>query len=208
MGLTGIDDINGCGCGCEDCLDTIATPIELVRKIKGTRRVIIYYDQDLFCEPILISPSLLIGDDKTPWDEHYNICHDEEIGTNGIYDANLEDITLAIYPKPQETKIEGDKRMDVGSTRTYKIGNKIPYDIGNNFTYDWFLTGDAVFENNTQSNMNAGKNVNIIFNGSNSVNISVKITNQCGCSRIINRDVYPGTATKNILVVRYPYFNK
>jgi hypothetical protein len=207
MGLTSVDSgTNGCNCGCEDCQRTYQAPVELVKTISGVRRNVIYYDPDLFCETILISPSLLIGIDEPPWDTHYNIAHDEDLGTSGTAWKPLEDITVAINPKPKDTQIEGQKRMLADSTHTYTIGQDEPYDTGNYFTYDWRLEGSALFDNATQENLNAGKEVDITFNGVQTVTISVTITNTCGCSRVVTRDVYPGTFTRNLLVVRYPYF--
>jgi hypothetical protein len=208
MGLTSVDSgTNGCNCGCEDCQKTVnQVPVELVKTISGVRRNVVYYDPDLFCDTILISPSLLIGIDEPPWDTHYNIAHDEDLGTSGSAWKPLEDITVAIHPKPKDTQIEGQKRMLSDATHTYSIGTEEPYDTGNYFTYDWRLEGSAIFGNGTQENLNAGKEVDITFNGVQTVTISVTITNTCGCFRVVTRDVYPGTFTRNLLVVRYPYF--
>lgn len=205
MGLTSIDNIEGCNCGCVDCSKN-DTPIQLVKTISGVRRTVIYYDPDLFCDSILISPSLLVGIDESPWTYHYNIAHDEDLGTSGTAWKLLEDITIRINPKPKDTQIEGKKRMLADSTHTYKIGDKTPYDVNNYFTYDWRLEGTALFDNLTQEKLNGGKEVDITFNGASTVTISVTISNTCGCSRVVSRDVYPGTLTRNLLVVRNPYF--
>lgn len=214
MGLTSVDSgTNGCNCGCVDCQKTNITPVELVKTVSGVRRNVVYYDPELFCETILISPSLLIGIDEPIWDTHYNVAHDE--GTNAIngeYDAPLEDITVPINPKPRDTQIEGQKRMLVNSTHTYSIGTEEPYDVGDYFTYDWRLEGTAYFEGGSTSGtsgqiaLDAGKEINITFPTPQTITISVTITNTCGCSRVVTRDVYPGTLTRNLLVVRYPYF--
>jgi hypothetical protein len=210
MGLNSVDSgTNGCNCGCENCQKTNITPVELVRTVSGVRRNVIYYDPELFCESILISPSLLIGIDEPIWDTHYNIAHDETTSGSGELDAPLEDITVAIHPKPKDTQIEGQKRMLVNSTHTYSIGTEEPYDVGNYFTYDWSLEGTAYFEGGSTSGQylfDVGKEVSITFPTPQTITISVTITNTCGCSRVVTRDVYPGTLTRNLLVVRYPYF--
>ncbi len=208
MGLTGVSGTSGCNCGCEDCQKQNTVPVELTKSIRGVRRNVLYYDADIFCDTILISPTLLIGIDEPPWDTHYNIAHDEIANTSGEYDADLEDITIAINPKPKDTQIEGKKRMIVDSTHTYSIGTESPYDSGDYFTYDWSLEGSASFNGTSggQLLLDAGKEVDITFTNVDTVTISVTITNTCGCFRVITRDVYPGTFTQNLLVVRYPYF--
>lgn len=184
----------------------ILTPkSKFIRTINGFRRNIIYYDPDIFDETVLLSASLLIGQDEIPWKEHYNTTHDEDTGISGTDWKPLEDITIAIYPRPKRTQIKGLKRMDVGSTQNYFVPNT--YDISNNFTYDWYIEGSALFTNNNSTTyLNAGKNVNIIFNDIDTITLKLKITNQAGCFRWIIRNLYSGTATKQLLVVRYPYF--
>jgi hypothetical protein len=185
----------------------ILTPSSyFVRSINGVRRTFIYYDPDLFDNMVILSASLLIGGDEIPWKEHYNTVHDEDLGTSGTAWKPLEQIAIPIYPRPKRTKIEGVRRMDVNTIHDYNI--PIDYDINNNFTYDWYLVGSANFpENgNSQTFLNGGKSLKILFTDADTVTLKVKITNPAGCFRWIIRNLYPGTLTKKLLIVRYPYF--
>ncbi len=177
-----------------------------VRTINGVRRTTVYYDSDLFDDLIILSVSLLIGSDDIPFHYHYNTVHDEDTGTSGTAWKALEEIAIPIYPRPKRTKIIGQRRMDVGSILEYHI--PADYDVGDNFTYDWYLTGDAGFPDNGNSDeyLDAGKSVNIKFNSTDTITLKLKITNPGGCFRYIIRNLYPGTATKKLMVVRYPYY--
>lgn len=184
----------------------ILTPSSyFVRSINGVRRTVIYYDPDIFDDLIILSASLLIGDDEKPWKEHYNTVHDENLGTSGTAWKTLEEIAIPIYPRPKRTVIEGVRRMDVNTTHQYNIPST--YDTSNLYTYDWYVEGSAYFtQNSMQSVLNAGKIVNIQFTDVDTVTLKVKITNPAGCFRWVVRNLYPGTLTKKLLIVRYPYF--
>lgn len=177
-----------------------------IRTINGVRRTVIYYDPDIFNDLIILSASLLIGADEIPWDKHYNTVHDEDTGTAGTSWKPLEDIAISIYPKPKRTSIEGLRRMDVFSTQNYKVPSD--YDISNLYTYDWYIVGSANFPDNgnIQTYLNGGKNVNLYFYDADTVTLKLKITNPSGCFKWVIRNLYPGTQTKKLLVVRYPYF--
>jgi hypothetical protein len=184
----------------------ILTPSSyFVRTINGVRRTVIYYDPDIFTDTIIISASLLIGSDIKPWKYHYNTIHDENLGTSGTAWKPLEDIAIAIYPKPLSTNILGVQRMDVNTTQVYNIIDT--YDPNNLFTYDWYIVGSAYFTtNSTETLLNGGKSVSVFFVAVDTVTLKLKITNPSGCFRWIIRNLYPGTLTKKLLVVRYPYF--
>jgi hypothetical protein len=185
----------------------ILTPTtQFVRTINGVRRTVIYFDPDIFENMVILSASLLIGNDDIPWTEHYNTVHDEDLGTSGTAWKSLEEIAIPIYPTPKRTNIEGIRRMDVNSIHKYNLSTD--YDVNNIYIYDWYITGAANFpqNGNLQEYLNAGKQVNIRFTDSDTVTLKLKISNPAGCFRWVIRNLYPGTLTKKLLVVRYPYF--
>lgn len=178
----------------------LLTPTTVFTKtINNTDRVVIYYDPDLFDDRVLLSASLLIGKDDPNWDLHYNTVHDEDLGVSGNDWKDLEDITIPIYPVPRSTSIRGEKNTYPEQSYIYNIDET--YDINNNYTYEWFITGDASFVG-----PNTGKSVEIMMNSIDTITIKCKISNDADCFRYIIKNVYPGTATKKILIVRYPYF--
>lgn len=175
-----------------------------VRTVSGVNRVGLFFDSDIFNEQILISASLLIGTDEVPFRTHYNTTHDEI--TDGTNWQPLDKITIAINPKPKKTQIIGLRRMDINSIHEYKIDDN--YDPNNLFTYDWFLTGSANFPDNgnSQTFLNAGKNIRILFTDADTVSLRVRVGNSSGCFLDIMTRFFPGTLTKKLLVVRNPYF--
>ncbi len=178
----------------------LLTPTTVFTKtINNVDRVIIYYDPDLFDNRVLLSASLLIGKDDPNWDFHYNTIHDEDLGVSGNDWKDLEDITIPIYPVPRSTSIIGEKNTYPSEKYTYHIDNN--YDIGNQYTYTWSITGDASFVGS-----NTGRKVDILMGDIDTVTIKCLISNNAGCSRYIIKNVYTGTATKKLLIVRYPYF--
>ena len=184
----------------------ILTPSSyFIRTINGVRSTTIYYDPDIFNNLIVISASLLIGGDIKPWRLHYNTIHDEDLGTSGTAWQELKDIGIAIYPKPQRTNIIGVQRMDINTTQKYNIINT--YDLNNLFIYDWYIVGSAYFTlNNSTTLLNGGKEIFIHFTAIDTVTLKLKVSNPSGCFRWIIRNIYPGTLTKKLMVVRYPYF--
>lgn len=185
----------------------ILTPSSyFIRTINGVRRTVVYYDPDIFENLIILSASLLIGSDEKPWREHYNTVHDEDLGTSGTAWKTLEEIAIPIYPIPKRTKIEGVRRMDVNTTHDYNVPSN--YDLPNLYTYDWYIVGSANFPQNggNQTFIGGGKSVKINFTAVDTVTLKLKITNPAGCFRWVIRNLYPGTLTKKLLVVRYPYF--
>jgi hypothetical protein len=173
-----------------------------IKKINGSSRIFIYYDKDIFEDTVILSASQLIGEDITPWEYHYNTMHDETI----IYDT-IENIAIPIYPVPKSTKIVGLKRMDIGTFYNYHL--PLDYDVNNNYTYDWYIVGNANFGQGTNGVveiLDGGKSVDIFFNDIDTITLKCKITNQNGCFRWIIKNLYPGTATKKLMIVRYPYF--
>lgn len=181
----------------------VAPITKLIKTVKGERRNFIYYDPDVFNDKILLSASLLIGDDEVPFNTHYNTVHDEDLGTSGTNFEDLENITIAIYPKPPSVMLEGVRRMEVNSSREYKLPDD--YDTANNFSYDWHLEGPATFDTIPTT---GDKKVSITFNDMGTVTLKVKITNPGGCYRWVIRNLYPGTLQRRMLVVRNPYFKK
>ena len=169
----------------------------LVKTINGSRRVMLYYDPDIFKDTIILSASYLIGDDKSPWDEHYNTVHDEI--TDGTNFQNLEDITIAICPIPDNTEIKGSTRVKINNTETYYIPSD--YDIDNVLVYSWEVNSNNVM---IISSLN-GKSINIIFNSIETVEIILTISNICGCKRIIKKTVYPGTFQRKLLILQNNY---
>lgn len=185
----------------------ILTPTSYnIKTINNVRRTTVYYDPEVFEDTILLSASMLIGSDTIPFQYHYNTVHDEDTGVSGTEWKPLEDITIAIYPTPKRTKIEGLKKMDIGSTLNYTI--ETGYDPTNIYTYDWYLLGSATFPDNLNSTeyLNAGKNVNIFFPVVDNIVIKCKISNPAGCFRWVTKQVFSGQLIKSMLVVRYPYF--
>ena len=178
----------------------------LVKTVKGVRRNIIYYDSDIFSDKIILSASLVIGDDDLPFDEHYNTIHDENNGSAGTNFQPIEDIAITIFPKPTKTSIIGPLRILEGSTTEYYIDSN--YDTVGDFTYDWqILEGDAIFTstgNNTS--LDAGKNVDITFPTSATTRLRLRISNPAGCYRDIIKFLYPGLLTRKMLVVRNSYY--
>jgi hypothetical protein len=179
-----------------------------IRTINGVNRTFIYYDSDVFDDMVVLSASLLIGVDETPWKYHYNTMHDENLGSSGTAWKAIEDIAIPIYPVPKRTHIEGLRRMDVNTTHNYNIPND--YDINDLFTYDWYILGDgANFGSGTSGStiiLDGDKNVDITFNIIDTITLKCKISNPSGCYRWIIRKLYPGTLVKKLMVVRYPYF--
>lgn len=178
--------------------ETLTPKTYFIKTIRGVKRVGIYYEPDIFNENIVLSASLLIGADETPFRTHYNTIHDE------VLVEPIEDIAIPIYKKPESVMINGLKNVDIGKSYHYEI---LDYDLSNSYTYDWYVEGLAYFvSNNTQSSLNAGKGVDIFFQDIDTITIKLKITNMAGCYRWIIKNVYPGTLNKKIMVVRYPYF--
>lgn len=177
----------------------------LVKTVKGVRRTFIYYDPDIFEEKILLSASLLIGEDDTPFTEHYNTSHDEDLGTSGTSFQALDEISIAIFPKPKKTSIRGSLRVLENSSSNYNID--AIYDPSEIFTYDWYIeTGDATFQSTaTTETLDKGKGVTINFGMTGSVRLRCRISNDAGCYRDIIRYIYPGIITKKMLVVRNSY---
>jgi hypothetical protein len=169
----------------------------LVKTVNGVRRTYIYYDPDIFTEQIIISASLLIGDDDSPWDLHYNTVHDEDTGVSGTEWKTLDEIAIPICPLPEKTEIIGNSRVNTNTSITYKVSDK--YDLENNYTYNWEVDG------NVSVSGTSGKTIDITFLAIETVHITLEITNPCGCKRIIKKDIYPGTFKKNLLVLRNSY---
>ena len=198
-----MDLTNECNCGCDDCQEN-NTPTNLVKTVNGSRRQIIYYDPELFCNKKLLSVSLLIGNDEIPFQYHYNSTHDEDLGIDGMDWKPIDDIVITLYPRPKTISILGDSRMNSDDTLYYEIATT--YDINNNFTYDWELIGSGFFvDTNTQLYTNGGKKVQITFNGTKNTTLKLLIKNPCGCERLIEKTLYPGGLKQNILIVRNSY---
>jgi len=168
----------------------------LIKTIRGSDRVFIYYDPDIFTEKILISASLLIGEDQIPFDYHYNTIHDEI--SDGTNFEILDDITIKICPLPIRTEIIGESRIDINSEELYNITPL--YDTENLYTYKWETTNGTIIGNDNE------KELRIIFDNNNITTLSLTITNPCGCQRVIYKILYPGTKSKKILVLRNTYF--
>jgi hypothetical protein len=171
----------------------------LVKTVKGVRRTLIYYDPDVFDETIILSASLVIGQDDPPFDEHYNTVHDEDLGTSGTAWQPLEDIAIAIYPVPKRTTIEGPIRMKENTTKTYNLPNT--YDTGGNFTYQWFIDSGAA-----NIGSQSGKTADVNFTGTGTVKLRVRISNAAGCYRDITKFLFPGILPRRMLVVRNSYY--
>lgn len=171
----------------------------LVKTIRGQRRTVIFYDPDIFNEKILISASLLIGEDQTPWDEHYNTVHDENTGVSGTDWKPLEDITIPICPVPQKTDINGEDKIKLANIYDYTVDTN--YDLLNEFLYTWeILQGNATIQGSSSD-----KTVSILFNSEGVVEIKLTIFNTCGCNRITTKKLYPGKFSKKLLVLRNSY---
>lgn len=199
----------------------MSKPTATVKTINGVRKVILYYDENLFDEMIIISASLIIGEapvglfpdiphDATEQEllafngfSHYNTLHDEDTGTSGTAWKTLEEIGIAIYPKPQSTRIIGYNRVEFNSEHDFYIDPQ--YDLSNNYTYTWQIineTGTAVING---SNLN--KNINVTFGSNNGIVVLMcKIENLSGCYRYILKRIVIGIVPKSLLVVRNTYF--
>lgn len=168
----------------------------LVKTINGSRRIMIYYDPDIFKDTILLSASYLIGNDESPWNEHYNTVHDEI--TDGTNFQDLKDITISICPLPLNTEIKGKYRIKTNTQETYSV--PIDYDTNNDYIYSWSVLGNATIIGNDNE-----KKVNIIFYSIENVEIILTISNICGCKRVIKRTVYPGTYQRKLLILQNNY---
>lgn len=196
-------------------------PTPLVKTINGVRRVILYYDGDIFDEKITLSASLIIGEapvgllpdipyNATPKEilafegfSHYNTIHDEDAGTSGTDWKTLEEIGITIYPKPFSTRILGPKRVEFDSTYDFFIDPG--YDIANNFTYEWEIINESGTATINGSNLN--KDINVTFGSSNGIIVlKCKIENTSGCLRYIIKRVIIGVVPKSLLIVRNTYF--
>jgi len=170
----------------------------LIKTVKGVRRNLIYYDPDIFDNTVILSISLLIGDDDPPFNKHYNTVHDEDLGISGTDWKPLEDIAIPVYPIPKKTKINGPIRMKENTTKEYSLN--VGYDLNNNFIYQWFIdSGPAIIESQ------AGKSVNVTFTNSGTVKLRIRISNSAGCFRDLTKFLYPGILTRKMLVVRNSY---
>jgi hypothetical protein len=180
--------------------NNLLTPTTVFTKsLNNVNRVVIYYDPDLFHDTVLLSASLLIGKDDPNWEFHYNTIQDEDLGISGTDWKPLEDITIPIYPVPSSTYIIGEKNTYPNEKYIYNIDPK--YDSLNQYNYEWSIIGDASFDG-----VDIGKTVSIMMGDVDTVTIKCKISNNAGCFRYIIKNVYTGTATKKLLIVRYPYF--
>jgi hypothetical protein len=196
-------------------------PTPLVKTINGVRRVILYYDGDIFDEKITLSASLVIGEapeglfpdipyNATPKEilafegfSHYNTIHDEDAGTSGTDWKTLEEIGITIYPRPFSTKILGPKRVEFDTTHDYTIDPE--YDVLNYFSYEWEIINESATATINGSNLN--KNVNITFGSTNGViALKCKIQNESGCYRYIIKRIIIGIVPKSLLIVRNTYF--
>lgn len=185
-----------------DDLENQAPITYLVKTVKGVRRNFIYYDPDIFEDTVLLSASLLIGEDETPFTEHYNTSHENNNGTSFL---PIEDFAITIYAKPTKTSMRGSLRVLENSSSDYFFDET--YDPTIVFSYDWYIeTGDAVFNATTNTeNLDGGKNVTIDFGASGAVRVRCRISNPAGCYRDIIRILYPGILTKKMLVIRNSY---
>lgn len=177
----------------------------LVKTVKGVRRNFIYYDPDIFEDKILLSASLLIGPDETPFTEHYNTAHDEDLGVSGTNSQALEDIAIEINPVPMKTSMRGPLRALESATVEYYFDPE--YDQALNFIYDWYIdNGPGIFQSTSNATfLDGGKNVDVTFTGTGTVQMRCRISNNGGCYREIVRFLYPGILTKKMLVVRNSY---
>lgn len=183
----------------QEPLENDAPITYLVKTIKGVRRTMIYYDPDIFNDKIILSASLIIGDDDPPFNEHYNTVHDEDLGTSGTAWKPLEDIAIPIYPVPKKTNINGPIRMKENTTKTYKLPDT--YDTNENFTYQWFIDSGAA-----NISAQSGKSADVNFTGTGTVKLRVKISNPAGCYREITKFLFPGILPRKMLVVRNTYY--
>lgn len=167
----------------------------LVKSINGSRRVMIYYDPDIFTEQILLSASYLIGEDNPPWNMHYNTVHDEV--TDGTNFQDLEDITIAICPLPLATEIIGKSNVALNSTETYSVPTT--YDVYNNYLYSWTVVNATIVGDSDT------REVEILFDNSETVKLTLEISNTCGCKRVYTRNLYPASYTRSILILQNNY---
>lgn len=178
---------------------------QLIKTVNGVKRHTIYYDPDLFEEKIILSASLLIGEDE-PMITHYNTIFEEDLGASGEEWKEIEDIAITLYPKPKSTTLIGSRRVQPNSTHTYSIDPV--YDTDNMFTYTWEIEGgNAEFVDNPTSNIIvSGKDIDINFTDTGQLTLKCKISNPSGCFRYVVINIFVGVVTKKMLVVRYPYF--
>jgi hypothetical protein len=178
------------------------------KTVRGTRRQILFFDQDVFNEKIVLSVSMLISEDDLPYDSldtdelaaqgvtHYNTIHEDT-----SLEQSLEDIAIVVHPKPLSTKIIGAKRVGKGSSFTYNIDRY--YDPKQDFGYEWTLSGNASFSGSVRNT----KTVTVNFGDEDGkVVLMCKITNKAGCYRYIIKNIYIGIVSKDMLVVRNTYF--
>lgn len=202
----------------------------LIKTVRGTRRQILAYDPDVFDQKIILSVSLILTDkavdmSKTTEDipnteiglydisadtpntdaldeygaTHYNTIHEEDVDADPK--QTLEDLAIAIYPKPKSTKIIGSKRVEKGSQYAYNLDRFYDQNLDND--YEWSITGLASFEGN---NINT-KSVTLNFGDEDGkVTLMCKVTNPAGCFRYIIKNIYIGVVSKDLLVVRNTYF--
>jgi hypothetical protein len=178
-----------------------------VKTVRGTRRQILFFDEDVFNEKLTLSASLVISNNDLPSDSpdtegikthgvlHYNSIHEDT-----SLEQSLDELAIVVHPKPSSTRVIGAKRVEKGSTYPYSIDSH--YDPNSLFSYEWSLTGNATF-----SGSNLSKAVNLIFgNEDGKVELVCKITNEAGCYRYIIKNIYIGIVSKDMLVVRNTYF--
>ena len=183
----------------EEPLSNQAPITYLVRTIKGVRRNLIYYDPDVFHDTIILSASLLIGDDIEPFQYHYNTSHDEDKGISGTEFQDIIDIAIPVYPIPNKPNIIGSVRMKEGSVLDYFID--LSYDTENKYTYEWSIVSDVA---NIVSTNN--RNVTLEFTDTGVTELIVTVTNEFGCTRTNSKFLYSGVLTRKMLVVRNSYY--
>lgn len=166
----------------------------LTKVISGSKRTVIYYDPDIFLNMIILSASLLIGRDETPFAEHYNTIHDEDTGISGTDWKELSDIAISICPLPPFTNIIGETRVGLNTPNRYTINY-----TDNNYTYNWSV------DNGADLDIVSNFEVIVTFSSVNNTTLTLEIINSCGCRRIIRKIIYPGSSNKSLLVVRNSY---
>jgi hypothetical protein len=179
-----------------------------VKTVRGTRRQILFFDEDVFNDKITLSASLQISNQDLPFNAtdtealeaegvtHYNTIHDEAVELA----QPLDELAIVVHPKPKSTRIIGAKRVEKGSSYGYNIDRY--YDQTDNFTYEWSINGNASF-----SGSNHEQTVVLNFGSEDGkIELTCKISNEAGCYRYIIKNIYIGIVSKDMLVIRNTYF--
>ena len=167
-------------------------PSYLLKRVNGVQRVVLFYDPDVFEDDVLLSASLLTGED-VPFKSHYNTLH---------FPAAQYGNGIVIYGIPSATRIIGLRRVLPASTHKYSISDR--YDPSHLYTYAWEITEGA----GTITPVDA-RHITVEFADDTYVcNLQCTITNGGGAQRRVHALINVGIIPQKLMVLRGTKINE